>query len=97
MTGKKTLAEVAVEGVPLVAEKAAGARHKDMGEVAVEGVPILVEIPAAGRSLGVRRSSVYKLLDAGELESVKIGTRRLVVSASITAYVDRLVKAGESA
>lgn len=36
------------------------------------------------------RSTVYELLNAGELRSIKIGRRRLVTHASIVEYVERL-------
>jgi len=51
----------------------------------------LASIPGTTEILGgISRSRVYELLAAGELEAVKIGSRRLVVVASIDAYVERL-------
>jgi excisionase family DNA binding protein len=35
-------------------------------------------IVEAARAMGVSRSSVYRLLTSGKLESVKLGSRRLV-------------------
>jgi len=39
---------------------------------------------------GRGRGKVYALLDAGELESVKDGGRRLILTESLLAYVERL-------
>jgi excisionase family DNA binding protein len=52
--------------------------------------PRLRTIPSAQEELGVGRSTLYRLIGEGEVETVKIGSRCLVVSASIDAYVDRL-------
>lgn len=59
--------------------------------------PRLVSIPDAAGMVAVSRSRVYELMAQGELESVKIGTRRLVVVSSIDAYVDRLRAGGPDA
>jgi excisionase family DNA binding protein len=40
--------------------------------------------------LGVGRTTVYELLKAGELDSVKIGRRRLVPASSPAVYLERL-------
>lgn len=42
---------------------------------------------------GISRRQVYKLIDAGELQRVKIGTRAFLVRNSIDAYIARLVEA----
>jgi len=39
---------------------------------------------------GLSRSSVYNLLDNGELERVKLGTRCFVTRSSIEALIERL-------
>lgn len=49
-----------------------------------------VAIPEAARALGIGRSGVYELLNAGKLKSVKIGSRRLVTVASVKAFSDSL-------
>jgi excisionase family DNA binding protein len=41
-------------------------------------------------TIGVSRSTIYKLLDDGELTSVKIGKTRRIPADSLTAYVDKL-------
>jgi excisionase family DNA binding protein len=55
--------------------------------------PLLVPILTAAQQLGISRSSVYRLLDAGTFETVSIGTRRLIVSESLRHYVDSLREA----
>jgi excisionase family DNA binding protein len=50
----------------------------------------LLDVPAAARSLGVGRTTVFQLIRDGRLESVLIGRRRLIPIASIEAYVARL-------
>ena len=42
---------------------------------------------------GISRRQVYKLIDAGELQRVKIGARTFLVRKSIDAYIARLVEA----
>ncbi|MEO6382766.1 MAG: helix-turn-helix domain-containing protein [Nitrobacter sp.] len=49
---------------------------------------IAVRIPEACRLIGIGRSKLYELLDAGELETIKIGASRLVLVASLQAFVE---------
>ena len=46
---------------------------------------ILKSIPDAQRALGIGRTTAYRLIDEGKLETVKIGRRTLVRIASILA------------
>lgn len=55
--------------------------------------PLLISIPEAARALAIGRSKIYELMDAGALETVHVGRRRLIRTASIRAYVDTLAKA----
>jgi excisionase family DNA binding protein len=54
---------------------------------------VLCDVLEAADALSVGRSKVYELMNAGSLESVKIGKRRLVVAASIDGYVASLMEA----
>ena len=52
-----------------------------------------VPIEEAARAIGGSRSTVYRLIESGDLERVKIGRRALVTTESVRAYVDGLVAA----
>jgi hypothetical protein len=52
--------------------------------------PALVPIAAAADHLGVGRSTLYTLLP--DLESIKIGKRRLVTMESLDRLVERLIE-----
>ena len=43
----------------------------------------------AAKALGLSRGRVYELLSAGELESIKDGSARLIPADSLRAWVDR--------
>ncbi|MEP1338956.1 MAG: helix-turn-helix domain-containing protein [Marinomonas sp.] len=44
---------------------------------------LLVSIADAAKALSLGRTSVYELIDSGELETRKMGRRRLVTVASL--------------
>lgn len=46
---------------------------------------ILASIPEAQRALGIGRSTAYRLIEDGKLETVKIGRRTLIRVSSIRA------------
>lgn len=48
--------------------------------------PLLVSVEHARRALGgISRRTIYRLLDAQRLRSVKIGRRRMVVRSSLAS------------
>ncbi len=49
---------------------------------------LLVSINEAAKTLNLGRTSVYALISKGELESRKMGRRRMVTTASIRRLVD---------
>jgi excisionase family DNA binding protein len=51
--------------------------------------PITATIPEFRRLSGISRSRIYELLDAGEIESVHIGTRRLILVDSYLKLIER--------
>ena len=58
---------------------------------------LLVPVPAAGAALGgVSRTTVYALVNAGELVKVNIGRRGFITAESLAAYVDRLAEAASA-
>jgi excisionase family DNA binding protein len=51
---------------------------------------LLLTPDAAAERLSIGRSSLYELLLAGEIASIKIGRSRRVPLAALSDYVDRL-------
>ena len=45
--------------------------------------PVTISVNTAARTLGIGRTSIYALLKEGRLESIKIGRRTLLTTASI--------------
>ncbi len=56
--------------------------------------PTLNSIPESLVRLKIGRTTLYDLIARGELETVKIGRRRLIPEASICAYIERLRSQG---
>jgi len=54
---------------------------------------LLVPVPEALYQLGIGRTKLTELWEAGELVAVKIGTRTFITQESINAFVDRLTQA----
>lgn len=50
----------------------------------------LLTVEQAGEALGMSRSGVYQLIASGELNSVRIGSRRRVPVHALDAYVATL-------
>jgi len=51
--------------------------------------PLCVRISIAAKMLGIGRSKLYELIGAGELETVKLGKSRLIVTRSIHDLIVR--------
>ncbi|MCH7937839.1 MAG: helix-turn-helix domain-containing protein [Proteobacteria bacterium] len=51
---------------------------------------LLVGISEACRLLSLGRTSVYQLMDAGDLQNIKVGKRRLIKMDSINEFIERL-------
>jgi len=51
--------------------------------------PLAHSIVDGGARLGVGRTTMYALIDAGEIPTVKIGKRRLVTEAALVDYLER--------
>ena len=49
----------------------------------------LISISEAAKSLGLGRTTIYRLIKAGELESVRIGSRRLLKVESIRRIIEQ--------
>jgi excisionase family DNA binding protein len=52
--------------------------------------PLAVTVPVARALLGIGNTTIWALIRDGELETVRIGRRRLVVYASIESLLARL-------
>jgi excisionase family DNA binding protein len=55
--------------------------------VAIE--PLLVRVHEAARLLSLSRSTIYEMLDRGELPSVRCGAARRIPLAALRAWVER--------
>lgn len=66
----------------------------DMRQVAQSGTeskvePLLVRVEEAARILSLSRSTIYEMMDAGELPSVRRGTARRIPVAALHAWVQQ--------
>lgn len=50
---------------------------------------IYISIREAGEALGISRSTLYRLMETGQLASCKIGRRRLIKREAITALAEQ--------
>jgi len=60
----------------------------DQSTPAIE--PLFVDIPAGAAAISVSRGQMYKLINAGEIRRVKIGSRALISVAELREYAARL-------
>lgn len=59
---------------------------------------LLVPIDETMSTLGnIGRTTLYGLIDAGEVQRVKIGRRAFITARSLAAYVDRLTQSTAAA
>jgi hypothetical protein len=66
----------------------------DTAQEVTMSLPTLLDVPAACRELGdLSRAQLYRLIQAGELETTHLGRLTRVTGASLAAYVDRLIEA----
>jgi hypothetical protein len=56
-----------------------------------EDEPILEPVSSTRQQLGIGNTTAWKLIGQGDLETVSIGRKRLVVVASRKAYVEKLL------
>lgn len=59
--------------------------------------PLTLSINAAAKALSIGRSSIYGLIKSRRLETIKIGTRTLVTTASINALCEACRKGRDHA
>lgn len=51
--------------------------------------PMAYSVVDAARVLGIGKSKLYELVKQGEIETIKIGSRTLVLHDQLAAFVDR--------
>lgn len=56
-----------------------------------DGAKLLCSIEDAMTTLSIGRTAIFDLLRSNEIDSVKIGRRRLILVASLHTYLDRLI------
>ena len=50
--------------------------------------PIAISVSDAAKALGLGRTSIYALIKDGRLETIKLGSRRLIMTESIRRLVE---------
>lgn len=50
---------------------------------------LLLSVADAKKLIGIGQTKFYELMDAGELEVVKIGRKTMVTRASLVAFIER--------
>ncbi len=58
-------------------------------------LPLLLTVKQAAGLLGMARSTLYELLDAGALRSVKRGASRRIPLTEVHRYIDLLLGVGD--
>ncbi|KJE21497.1 DNA-binding protein, excisionase family [Frankia torreyi] len=58
---------------------------------------LLLTPTEAAELLGVSRSTIYELMNSGDIESVRIGRSRRIPSAALVTFVARLRGEGHAA
>lgn len=70
--------------IPISVERAEHERSQDGAKLE----PLLVRVEEAARLLSLGRSTIYEMMDSGELPSVKCGTARRIPLAALRKWVD---------
>jgi excisionase family DNA binding protein len=68
-----------------------GITSEELAKMQTTEIPArLLTIEAVMERLSVARSTVYNLMDSGQLRSVKVGRRRLVPESGLVSFIDGL-------
>jgi excisionase family DNA binding protein len=54
--------------------------------------PLLLTVRQAAVLLGVGRTTMYRLMDTGEVSSIHVGASRRITLSSVYDYVERLCR-----
>lgn len=58
-------------------------------------IPALaIGIDDAARVIGVARSMLYEIVARGEIESFKLGRRRLILTKNLESYINKMAREG---
>jgi len=64
--------------------------ERRLGNTAMESpVPLAVRIPQAARLIGIGRSTIYQFINAGEIETIKVGRSTLIPIDSLRDFIQR--------
>jgi excisionase family DNA binding protein len=69
-------------------ERPSGIKLSPLPQRSSEIEPLTRSIKDAGKLLGLSRTTIYRLIGEGQLETVRIGNRTLIKSASIRSLVE---------
>lgn len=70
--------------------------HDGDAQAVGDDLPLLLRVEDAARQLGVGRTLMFRLLKTGDVESVFIGSLRLVPAECLDEYVARLRRRARS-
>jgi len=57
--------------------------------------PLLISIPTFCGAIGIGKTKTYEMLKNGTLQSVKLGSRRLILMHSVRDLIDSSSQTGE--
>ena len=60
---------------------------------AIPPAPLCVRVGVAARMIGIGRTKFYELINAGEVETIKLGAATLIPTASLVALIERQTSA----
>lgn len=56
--------------------------------------PLSVSVDEAARMTGYTRSGIYEVMAKGDLQTFKLGKRRLILTTELKAWIERAATAG---
>lgn len=63
-----------------------------MTAIAASDEPLLLTVPEACARLRISRWSFYRLMNEGSVETIRLGSRRLVPAAGLVRLIERLAE-----
>jgi excisionase family DNA binding protein len=61
---------------------------KAQAEDPFAGLPLLIAVPEAAKLLGISRAAAYRLANAGDLPTKRLGRRIYVISARLREFIE---------